>query len=109
MRGSRRPIRNGSRSIFCSHDARGEVISRRATGGAPSGAPQPAQNRAPALFTRPQRLQVTPSAGGAGLVTSGCWICGATVAGGGTIVAIAGAADYTGGGGAARAIGSKYG
>src|SRR5436190_16611983 len=97
------------RSIFCSHLPRGVVISSRATGGGPIGAPQPAQKRAPALFTRPQRLQATPSAIGGGATT------GATCGGGpATVVATCCGNRATGtvgaagamGGGTTRAVGS---
>src|SRR6476659_4540072 len=98
------------RSIFCSHVPRGVVISSRATGGGPIGAPQPAQKRAPALLTRPQRLQVTPSAIGGGAIVGAT--CGAMCGGGpATVVAPWGWNCATGtvgatGGGTTRAVGS---
>src|SRR5215207_3553685 len=93
------------RSIFCSHLPRGVVISSRATGGGPIGAPQPAQKRAPGLLTRPQRLHATPSAIGGGAIVG--TLLGTTGGGPATVVApwlgnwatgTVGAAGTTGGG-----------
>ena len=66
-------MRQGTRSSFISQLPRGELISRRATGGPASGVPQEAQKRAAGLFTRPQRGQalppVTGSCAGGGCTT----------------------------------------